>query len=296
MAQDIRDKRCINSKDLAELNFIRHPGPYVFRRHYRCGLRSHIIEVLDPEDVEKENKGIIREGIRWFPKAKPLKILRIFRNKFDSLKDAFEETRRLKIVEKYLAPQHLARSTEFLVDYTGRGKRDVILCGLQEYVVGEILDPWGLNTIDQLAEHVSNMRAKRGIAARMSKERQIQIIRKKAGNFIRKVKKMILEAKHLPDLAGVGNLLLTPAGDIKLVDLNNISKVSFGSTISIDDKGYPVCDKSIEVISLLEQKLLVQTIDMNDAIYRTFLAPQRMREVEALEKKALSQIKSLTDV
>ena len=86
-------------------------------------------------------------------------------------------------------------------------------------------------------------------------------------------------------LAGVENLLITHTGDIKLVDINNISKVTFEPTISIDDKGYPVCDKSIEALSLLEQKLLARPIDMRETIYRAFLDPQRMKDVKALEKE-----------
>jgi hypothetical protein len=89
----------------------------------------------------------------------------------------------------------------------------------------------------------------------------------------------------VPDLAGVGNLLLTPEGKVKLVDINNISKVSFGSGIPIDDKGYPVCDKSIQALSLLEQKILAKAINKKDPVYKTFLESQRMRRVKALEDK-----------
>jgi hypothetical protein len=89
----------------------------------------------------------------------------------------------------------------------------------------------------------------------------------------------------VPDLAGVGNLLLTPEGEVKLVDINNISKVSFGSAIPIDDKGYPVCDKSIQALALLEQKILVKAIDKKDAVYKAFFEPQRMMRVKALEDK-----------
>lgn len=130
MAVDIRDKRYLSSEDLVRLNFIRDRGSYVFRRHYRHGLRSHIMEVLDPDDIRRERQGIVRDGIRWYPRAKPLKVSRIFRTKFSVLEEALEEIRRVKIIEKYLAPNHLAVSEEFIVDYITDGRNDFILCGL----------------------------------------------------------------------------------------------------------------------------------------------------------------------
>jgi hypothetical protein len=96
---------------------------------------------------------------------------------------------------------------------------------------------------------------------------------------------MILEARYVPDFAGVENLLITPAGDIKLVDINNISKVSFTADIRLDDKGYPVCDKSIEAVAMLEKELLGKPIDRTEKLYQIFLDPQRMKDVGALEDK-----------
>lgn len=95
-----------------------------------------------------------------------------------------------------------------------------------------------------------------------------------------------------PSLAGVGNLILTRKGNIKLVDINNISTVTFSAEISLDDKGYPVCDKSIEVISLIEKKLLLRPIHMNETIYRTYLDPQRMKKVRAIEKDFTTAVSS----
>jgi hypothetical protein len=83
----------------------------------------------------------------------------------------------------------------------------------------------------------------------------------------------------------VGNILLTPAGDVKLVDINNVSKVSFESNIEVDDKGYPVCDTSIKALSLLEKKVLERSIDMKETIYHTFLDTQRMKEVRTLQER-----------
>ena len=119
----------------------------------------------------------------------------------------------------------------------------------------------------------------------------IQKIHKKADYFIQSVKKMILEAKYVPDFAGRENLILTLAGNIKLVDINNISKVSFGATILLDDKGYPVTDKSIEAISILEQKLLDRPIAKTDTVYRVFLDPDRMKRVKKLEEAFHASVK-----
>jgi len=285
MTTDIRDLPHISHEDVIGLNFIRSPGKYVFRKYYKQGLRSQIMEVLDPKDVKKQNRGETVNGTLLFPWAKPLKMLRIFRTRFNSIDDAFEEIVKLKIVERYLPQDAYAKSEEFIVDYIRNGERDFILCGLQEYVAGEVLDPWNLIHGDQWEDLFDSMRAEGLYASHVSTEQLIQRVRKKAENFIAGAKKMILEANYVPDFAGVANLLLTPAGDIKLVDINNISKVTFGSEISLDGKGYPVCDKSIEAIAILEEKLLDRPIDRTEKIYKTFFAPQRMAAVKALEEK-----------
>lgn len=285
MAEDIRDKPYINEKDVMGLNFIKVPGIYVFRRHYRQGLRSHIMEVLDRDDMEKESRGLIIDGIRWFPRAKPLKMLRIFRTKFYHLNEALDEVGRVKTIVKYLGPEHLALSDEFLVDYITPRRRDFVLCGLQDFVDGEILDPWNPLDKSHLISLWERMGGGKEYVSEKGRKRFIQIVTKNSESFINKVKKMIYEANHVPDLAGVGNLILTPSGDIKLVDINNISKVTFESAIRLDDKGYPVCDKSIEALSLLEQKLLHRPINMGERIYGTFLDPQRMDHLRALERE-----------
>jgi hypothetical protein len=285
MKEDVREKASLSHHEVVGLNFVRKPGTYFFRRHYKQGLRSHVMEVLQRDDVERERTGVVIEGVRWFPKARPIKMLRIFRAKFNGLEQALEEVKRVKIIEKYLAPDHVARSDEFLVDYIMDGKRDFILCGLQEAVEGEILDPWSPITKAHLAELFSRMDRDVTETWDMSTERLVKRAQKRVHKFIEGVKRMVLEANHVPDLAGVGNLLLTPEGEVKLVDINNISRVSFGSAIPVDDKGYPVCDKSIQALALLEQKILVKAIDKKDAVYKTFLESQRMRRVKALEDK-----------
>ena len=111
--------------------------------------------------------------------------------------------------------------------------------------------------------------------------------RRKAKNLIGVSKRRSLNPGYLPDLAGVGNLLLTSQGDIKLVDINNISVVFFDSMIRLDDRGYPVCDKSIEALYLLEKGLVNDPNLENDPIYRFFLNPQRIKDVKALEWELL---------
>jgi len=285
MIKDIRDKSHITNEDVLALNFIRKPGAYVFRKYHKQGLRSHIMEVLDPGDLLKQNKGEIIDGIRIFPWAKPLKILRIFRTKFFSIKEVFEEIKKLKIVEKYLPDDSYAKSDEFIVDYIWNKNRDFILCGLQEYVEGEVLNPWDPISEHQLAGLFTSIEGQDYNGFQKTSEQLIHKFYKKVEHFTACVKKMILEANYVPDFAGVENLLITPTGNIKLVDINNISKVYLGSEISLDDKGYPVCDKSIEAISMLEKKLLGKSIDKTERLYKIFLDPQRMKEVGALEEK-----------
>ena len=69
------------------------------------------------------------------------------------------------------------------------------------------------------------------------------------------------------------------------MDINNVSSLSFDRTIPIDDRGYPVCDKSIEALSLLERKLTNRSLDKRDIIYKTFLDPERMKDVKKIEKR-----------
>ncbi|MFH0843887.1 MAG: hypothetical protein V1930_00285 [Pseudomonadota bacterium] len=285
MERDIRDAPHIHYDDVMGLNFINNKGSYVFRRHYRQGLRSHIMEVLDRTDLERETKGIVEGGIRWFPRARPLKMLRIFRTKFRHLEEALNEIRTIKIIEKYLAPHHLARSNEFLVDYHWNGRRDFLLCGLQDYVDGEIMDPWGPMDEGRLKEIFKRMGVRDGAFSQETSEEWIRRVREKAESLTKRIKKMIYQESYVPDLAGIGNLLLIPSGHIKLVDINNISRVTFEKAVPVDNKGYPVCDKSIEALSLLEQRLLGRKIDMGEKLYKTYLDPQRMKKVKFLLKQ-----------
>ncbi|MCU0614982.1 MAG: hypothetical protein MUD09_07865 [Desulfobacterales bacterium] len=280
--KDIRDKSIVRHEDVIALNFIRDTGDHVFRRHHLNGLRSHIMEVLSSRDVVKENQGVYVNGIQRFPIARPLKMLRIFRKRFSGFEEILDEIRRFQIVRRYLTSTHLALSEEFIVDYRIGNDRDILLCGLQEYVEGECLDPWSVqkdNCLENLAEKLAE---RPGRGESFSKSRLIQKIEKSVESFVARVKKMIREEQCVPDLAGNRNLLVTLEGNVKLVDINNISYMSSDGCVLMDDFNYPVCDKSVEALSLIELKLLGHKIEKNDPVYISLLNPERLREVDRL--------------
>jgi hypothetical protein len=272
VGKDVRDMRSLEHRDVVALNFVRDDSPYVFRRHFRQGLRSHVLEVLHQSDVEREQKGHLTGGIRRFPAARPVKMLRIFRRRFSGPAQALEEIRRLRILEAYLPPDLLAKSEEFIVDYRPNGRRQVLLCGLQEAVVGEILDPWNLPF-----PRVATASA--------------EIVRH-AERFVAGAKKMILEAGYVPDIAGIGNLFVTPEGRLKLVDINNVSRLPSDSRIGLDDRGYPACDKSIEALARIEQHLCGASPEkMVEPPYDRILTAKRIRIVRELEERFLKSLK-----
>ena len=285
MTADVRDKRNLNEEAVRLLNFIRISGRYLYRRHYRQGLRSHILEVLDSADVHREKHGIVSDGIKWFPRAKPVKMLRIFRTRFADRRQADQELQRVMMIAHYLGPDCYAKSNEFLVSYKLEEDYDLLLCGLQDYVEGLPLEPWGFMNPDRLAENL--IRPNIGAQVSTEKERAVlmETIHRNAVDFVARVRKMIAETGHIPDLAGDGNLLLTDNGLIKLVDINNISRVDFGNKIHVDDKGYPVCDKSVEALSQLQIKMASQQLDQTDRLYRTYLDPDRMSAVQDIERE-----------
>jgi len=291
MEKDIRDKPTLSSRDILDLNFIRVPGVYRFRRHFRAGLRSHIMEVLHPADMERENRGVLLEGVTWFPRARPVKMLRLFRTRFQSLQQAREELARVKVIETYLAPDHLARSNEFLVDYKINGRYEILLCGLQEYVEGEILDPWRHLDKDHLVFLWSRLGKAGAGHPGMDSAKWIKVLCTRVGEFVEKIKKMVREVRYVPDLAGLGNLLITRSGHLKLVDINNISSVRFDSEIRVDDRGYPVCDKSIEAVFRIERQLLGDRAPAKDPLLGMFLEPARMQRVRAIEEAFHASIK-----
>jgi len=284
MTIDIRDKTHISHKDVMGLSFIKKQDTYVFRKYYKQGLRSQIIEILDSQDAAKQDNGEIVNGIRFYPRARPLNILRIFKTQFESIENVFEEIKKYKTLEYYLSPDVYSKSCEFVVDYIRGGKRDFVLCGLQEYIEGKVLNPWDLFYKNHLINLVRSMQDQGHNPLNMTAEQLIQKVKKQAGKLIDGLKRMILKANYVPDLAGIGNLILTACGNIKLVDINNISRVSWEPGIGLDDKDYPVCDKSIEAVSIMEQKLLDRAIDKTETIYKIFLDTERIKRVKALEE------------
>ncbi|MCP3875678.1 MAG: hypothetical protein GY699_21300 [Desulfobacteraceae bacterium] len=278
--KDIRDQTYLSGSEVQNLNFIKESESYMFRKYYRSGLRSHIFEVLLIKDVHKESQGEIIDGIRLFPRAKPKKIFRILRSRFESKDTIFNEIKKYNILLNALGPDLIAQSQEFVVEYTGTGTRQIVLCGLQEYVEGEILDPWRIFDENYLTNIYQSTPQRESNHCKLA-----QTAKKNIATFVKKIHIMIKETGYIPDLAGNGNLILTPDGGLKLVDINNIVEIKLDNKILIDDKGYPSCDVSIDVLSILERDILQKDIHIDDPIYKVFLTPKRKKRVKALEKK-----------
>ena len=283
MPADIRDRPTIDHDDVTALNFINSACPYLFRKHFRQGLRSHIMEILDPADVAREQTGTLVDGQRRFPRAAPRRMLRIFRSRLHTLDSALKEIGRVKLVERYLAPDCMAASTECIVEYRRPGGSDLLLCGFQDVVRGEVLDPWSLLESRDLLAALHAAVCQPDPATASSLGEWTGRVRKSGVDFIRRIKRMIAEVGHVPDLAGVGNLFVTAGGGIRLVDINNICAVRFDSAIHLDEKGYPVCDKSVEALFLIEKKLLGGPVDRRERVYRWFLNPERRKAVKKSE-------------
>ena len=278
--KDIRDRPYLTESEILKLNFINDSSNYIFRKYYRSGLRSHVLEILTAKDVLKETQGEITQGVRMFPRAKPKKILRILRNRFKNKKTVFQEIKKYHLLLKFLGPEYIAESEEFIVDYTGTGKNQIILCGLQEYIEGEILDPWGICGKNFLSALFKSTTCNNYKLSALVKKARANI-----ATFVKRIRQMIAETGYIPDLAGFGNLILTLDGNLKLVDINNIVKIKLNDSILIDDKGYPSCDVSVEVLSILEKDILQKNIKIDDPLYNLFLSPLRKVKVKTLEKK-----------
>jgi hypothetical protein len=284
MPSDIRDRPALEHEDVIALNFIRSAAPRVFRRYFRQGLRSHIMEILDPDHVRIEKKGTRIDGIRHFPRARPRQMLRIFRSRLKTLDRALKEIQRVKLVERYLAPAFMALSVECIVSYRSPAGMELMLCGFQEFVDGENVDPWNILDATDLLPSLYDAIAGRRHRPMPSRDRWLLSARREGARLVNHLKRMILESGHIPDLAGAGNLILTADGTIRLVDINNITPVRFDDTIPVDEKGYPVCDKSIEALALIESKIVGADIDGKNRLYGHFLDPVRRNAVEAREK------------
>jgi hypothetical protein len=275
MDEDIRDKAYLTHADVTALNFIKDSGCYLYRRHYRNGLRSHIMEVLDAGQVRQETRGRVVKGVRLFPKAIPLKMLRIFRTRLASIRQALDEIVKLRVIETFLAKDQFAGSSEFIVEYDAPDGPDMLLCGLQEFVQGRKLDPWLLKS-----GGIYKLYPDKGARAQGAFVAQL---RKSAQRFVAAIIAMIQKAGYIPDIAGQRNLLVSRMGNIRLVDINNVSRIKFDTRIYIDDKGYPVCDKSIEALALIDRTLCDNRNCRGQLLFQMFLDPDRMQAVAALD-------------
>ena len=277
---DLLMKRFISGEEVRQLNFINNLPNLYFRKYYRQGLRSHIFEVLSADAVLKETEGEVIDGVRWFPRAAPNYVLRIMRKRFRTLKDVLGEIKKYALVLKYLGPELIATSNEFIVEYTGTGRSEIVLCGLQEYVEGAFLDPWAL-----FGQYPLKTLYRSRFPGEKSEKKWMANAVESISSFVRRVRRMILDAGHIPDLAGNGNLILTKEGRVKLVDINNILRFDQHASILIDDKGYPTCDKSVEVLLILEEKILKYKGVYKDPLYSRFLAADRKRKVKKIEEQ-----------
>jgi hypothetical protein len=233
------------------------------------------MEVLEAGQVHQEIHGRVVDGVRLFPKAVPLKMLRIFRTRLSSISQALNEIVKLRVIETFLARDQFAGSSEFIVDYIGSSGPGMLLCGLQEFVEGRKLDPWRLKSGGIFRAYPEMIgKEQKAFAARL---------RKSARRFVGGVKRMIQKSGYIPDIAGQRNLLVTRPGNIRLVDINNVSRVIYTHKIFIDDKGYPVCDKSMEALALMDRHLCGNTSCREESLYHMFLDPVRMREVAAMD-------------
>jgi hypothetical protein len=282
---DIRDKKTITHGDILDLNFIRKSQKYYFREHFREGLRSRIMQVLSPEDVSKETRGVVENGIRRYPLARPFWMLRIFRRPFDSLAEIEDEIVNYQTIQRYLPSAYYAASSEFLVDYAKPEGREIVLCGLQQFIDGESLDPWNPRILGSIQAYYRNLAPRKHRSPQAFADRKIDILQQHTQAFINHLKHLIRKTRRIPDLAGVGNILYTRSATIHLVDINNISKVTTDDAIPVDDQGYPACDKSVEALFLLEKGILGRPVDMQADLYRFFLNPERMQRVREVEQR-----------
>ena len=284
---DIRKKESLTGDEVSRLNFISDSTGLYFRKHYRQGLRSHIFEILKSEDVLRETKGHVIKGMRWFPRAVPGHMLRILRARFTTLDQALDEVKKYKLILEFLGYCLIARSQEFIVEYTGINGGEIVLCGIQEYIDGAALDPWALLGQDPL---YTFFKAKFPAVTFECEPLPKAVDAVKC--FVKRTRKMIMETGYIPDLAGNGNLIITAGGGIKLVDINNIIKIHLNDIIFLDDKNYPSCDKSVEVLAILEQKILKKNILWDDPLYGHFLSPGRQKRVKELEDRFYQSLDS----
>ncbi len=248
-------------------------------------MRSHVFEVLLAGDTALEITGIMENGVRVFPRACPRKIFRVFRNRFTHIDEIFLEIKKYHMLLEALGADLIALSEEFIVDYEFDGKRHILLCGLQEYIEGEILDPWKISGPNYLADLSGSFPG-----LDQKKSAWVRTATQNIETFVQRIHQMIQAKKHIPDLAGIGNLILTRTGMLKLVDINNIVSINYDPDIHIDDKGYPACDVSVHVLHILETRLLGKKLKLNHPLYDFFLSKERKHRVKELEKQFYSTL------
>ncbi|SDO67488.1 hypothetical protein [Desulforhopalus singaporensis] len=278
----IADREYLAGDDLGKLGFLLDSSSFFYRRHPHQGLRSHIFEILSAKDVDTESVGQMDPdlGIRLYPRARPRYMLRILRKRFTALDDVLEEVRLYKLILHYLGPDFIALSTECIVECQGEEKAKIMLCGVQEYVSGVKISPWNLTGRHPLATCFETTCRTRGeLADRVARATGSVAI------FINRIRRMIAEVGYIPDIAGNGNLIVTPSGKIKIVDINNVVPVRFDESIFLDDRGYPACDKAIEALSLFERKIVGSTKFLPDGLYQHFLAPERVDKVNRVAEQ-----------
>ncbi|MCG8619012.1 MAG: hypothetical protein MI802_22545, partial [Desulfobacterales bacterium] len=200
-------------------------------------------------------------------------------SRFPTKEDIFIEIKRYKTLLNHLGPEFIALSEEFIADYRDGGVNRLLLCGLQEYVAGEILDPWRLTGPENLTALLSSMPHASDPDSRLS------FALSRVETFVKRIRELMTASGRIPDLAGIGNLILTPEGGIKLVDINNIVKIRTNAYIPMDDKGYPACDVSIQVLHILENKILGKDHSESDPLFKHFLQPQRLKQVKSIERE-----------
>jgi len=199
------------------------------------------------------------DGSLDYSLATPLFILRIFKRKLD-LKNVTEEKQKAEIIETYLG-EFCAYSHEFITPYKINNiEVPPLLCGLQEYVKGQDFDPW-------------------------SKKDNPKILNlEKSIGFLDNIKRLIVLERLIPDLAGIKNIRIDErSGILKLVDMNNINPLVFTDNIYLDDRSYPIIDKSVEALSLIE-KILTGDLDRS-YLYPYFLNPERMKRVNQIDSE-----------
>ncbi len=255
---DIRDKQRLEHEDIIGLNFISDNAPYIFEFHYEQGLRSHIIRLLDPQDCRARDKGIEKDGIKTYPRPTPNYILRIYKSSIDP-EEAIGEIKKLNEIKKYMM-ESVAHSDEFVVSYKKEEHYEPIFCGFQEYIEGEVVDPWFCIP-----------------------KTYGESFPKKTNKFINRVKDTIKNTGYIPDLAGIGNIIYNKDRGLVLTDINNINVVDYSDEIFLDNKGFPIIDTSVEALYNLET--VVNGSAQPEKLYEHYLEENRKTKCMSIRKK-----------